>query len=312
MLPPAAFHPDYVAPLGRAHRFPMSKYGYLREALARRGLLGPGNLLTPSPASLEEIARAHEPSYAARAIDLQLDDAEIRRLGLPRIPLVARRARLAAAGTLLAARAALETGLALNAAGGSHHAGPDFASGFCLLNDVAVAAAALLAEGRARRVAVLDLDVHQGDGTALIFAGDARVLTVSVHAERNFPARKAVSDLDIPLPDATGDEGYLGAVGVALDRVLAGPPPDLVFYNAGVDIWSGDRLGRLGVSRDGIAARERLVLGRVRAAGLPLVCVMGGGYSDEPEELAARHAIVFEEAACAAAQASSSAASSSA
>lgn len=273
----------------------MSKYGYLRAALAARGLLNDSNLVAPVPATLSQVAAAHDRAYAARALAMELSDAEQRRLGLPRTAAVARRAALAASGTLLAARLALGEGVAINAAGGSHHAGPDFASGYCLLNDVAIAAANLLEEGAAGRVLVVDADVHQGDGTARIFEEVPGVFTFSIHAAKNFPARKAVSDLDIALPDGTEDASYLNMLSTGLDAVLERVTPDLVFYNSGVDIWEGDRLGRLGVTLGGIRARERMVLDRF--AGTPLVGVMGGGYSDDPEELAARHAILFEEAA---------------
>ena len=221
---------------------------------------------------------------------------EARRIGLPNTAAVARRAFLAAAGTLLAARLALDTGIAANMAGGSHHAGPDGGSGYCVFNDVAIAARSLLDEGRAARVLVVDCDVHQGDGTARIFAGDPRVLTLSLHAERNFPARKAVSDLDFPLPDGLADRPYLET----LEHALAGSAafrPDLVFYNAGVDPHADDRLGRLALTDAGLRARDARVLGWARARGAAVVGVLGGGYHRDQARLAARHAILFEEAA---------------
>jgi acetoin utilization deacetylase AcuC-like enzyme len=175
--------------------------------------------------------------------------------------------------------------------------GPDGGAGFCVFNDVAVAVANLLAQGVPGPVLVIDADVHQGDGTARIFAGDPRVFTFSIHAERNFPARKARSDLDIGLADGTGDADYLAALGAGLAEALAAARPRIVFYNAGVDVWEGDRLGRLALTEAGIRARDARVIAAVRGLGLPLVGVLGGGYDDDPRRLAARHAILFEEAA---------------
>jgi acetoin utilization deacetylase AcuC-like enzyme len=294
---PIVSHPDYVAPLRPGHGFPMSKYGYLREALTARGLLRPGGFLAPAPASPTMLGLAHGADYVDRALGLRLTEEETRRIGLPRTEQVVRRARLAAAGTTLAARLALECGVACNGAGGSHHAARDYGAGYCVFNDVAVAAATLLAEGLVRRVLVIDADVHQGDGTALIFENNPRVFTLSIHADRNFPARKARSDLDAPLPDATGDAAYLAAFAGALDAAFAAFAPDLAFYNAGVDVHARDRLGRLALTDDGLRARDRLALAAARSRGVPVVGVLGGGYSDNPAEVAARHVVLFEEAA---------------
>ncbi len=294
---PIVHHPDYVAPLRAGHAFPMSKYGYLRGALERRGLLRAGGYLAPAPASEALLTLAHDRAYVARALALALEPHELRRIGLPGTALVLRRARLAAAGTLLAARLALEHGIACNGAGGAHHADRIAGSGYCMFNDVAVAAAALLAEGRVGRILVIDADVHQGDGTARIFEDDARVFTLSIHAARNFPARKARSDLDVALPDATGDAAYLEAFEAALAAALAAVSPDLVFYNAGVDPHADDRLGRLALSDDGLRARDRMALETARSRGLPVAAALGGGYGDDPAVIAERHAIVFEEAA---------------
>ncbi|TPE49442.1 histone deacetylase family protein [Amaricoccus solimangrovi] len=297
MTPPIVYHPDYMAQLRPNHRFPMSKYGYLREALIARGLLpAAGGYVAPAPARLAAVAAVHAIDYVERVANQTLTRDEERRIGLPGTPAVARRAFLSAAGTLLAARLALEHGLALNMAGGSHHAGPAGGAGFCVFNDVAVAAQALLAEGQAARVLVIDCDVHQGDGTAEIFAGRAEVLTLSLHAERNYPARKAVSSLDYPLPDGLADRPYLEVLAHALAAAEAFRPR-IAFYNAGVDPHRDDRLGRLGLSDEGLRARDALVIGWARARGIPLVGVLGGGYDADPLRLAARHAILFEEAA---------------
>jgi acetoin utilization deacetylase AcuC-like enzyme len=294
---PIVSHPDYVAPLRAGHGFPMSKYGYLREMLVARGLMAPGGFLAPAPASARTLSLAHDDAYVERALALRLTDEEVRRIGLPRTEQVVRRARLAAAGTTLAARLALERGIACNGAGGSHHAARDDGAGYCVFNDVAVAAATLLAEGLVRRVLVIDADVHQGDGTARIFADDPRVFTLSVHAERNFPARKARSDLDVGLPDGTGDDAYLAALAAATEAAFAAVAPDVVFYNAGVDVHAADRLGRLALSDAGLRARDRMALEAARRRGAPVVGVLGGGYGDDPADVAARHAVLFEEAA---------------
>ncbi|MEO0760979.1 MAG: histone deacetylase [Pseudomonadota bacterium] len=294
---PIVHHPDYQAPLRPGHRFPMSKYGYLREALVRRGLMQPGRYPAPVEATAGQLSLAHDPAYVDRVLTRTLAEHEVKRIGLPGTERVARRARLSASGTFLAALMALERGIAANSAGGSHHAGPEGGAGFCVFNDVAVAITNLLAQGAPGRILVVDCDVHQGDGTARIFADDPRVFTLSIHAANNYPAEKAISDLDVALPDGMGDDGYLAALAPALDRAVAAAAPTLVFYNAGVDVWSGDRLGRLGLSLDGIRARDAHVLGTLRARGLPVVGVIGGGYDHDPEALAERHAVMFEEAA---------------
>lgn len=297
MTPPIVYHPDYMAQLRPGHRFPMSKYGYLRAALTARGLLpASGGFLAPAPAPVALVAAVHAFDYVERVATQRLTPAEERRIGLPGTPAVARRAFLSVAGTLLAARLAREHGLALNMAGGSHHAGPEGGAGFCVFNDVAVAAQALLSEGQVARVLVIDCDVHQGDGTAEIFRGRTDVMTLSLHAERNYPARKAVSTLDFALPDGLADRPYLEVLRHALARA-EDFRPGIAFYNAGVDPHRDDRLGRLGLTDAGLRARDALVIGWARARGLPLVGVLGGGYDSDPERLAARHAILFEEAA---------------
>lgn len=276
----------------------MGKYEAVREALRARGLLRPGEWLEPRPAAAAHLARVHDPGYVSRVFALTLSDAEQKRIGLPRRPEAVRRARLSSGGTLLAAITALKTGrLALNTAGGSHHAGPEGGAGFSTFNDVAAAARALLDKGHVRRVLILDCDVHQGDGTARIFADDPRVFTVSLHAARNYPFEKATSSLDVALPDGAGDQAYLEALRAALGRALAAGPYDLAFYNAGVDVHAEDRLGRLALSDSGIRARDAASLGALLDAAIPTAAVMGGGYAEDVSALAARHAILFEEAA---------------
>ncbi len=290
-------HPDYQAPLRSDHRFPMSKYGYVRELLIDRGLMRPGGYVAPQPASAGQIALAHDQDYVSRAFALELREEEVRRIGLPPTERVIRRARLAAAGTVLAGEMALAFGIGCNTAGGSHHAGPEGGAGFSTFNDVAVAVRLLKARGRIVRALVFDCDVHQGDGTARIFAADPDVVTVSIHAEKNYPHPKATSDLDIGLEDRLDDDAYLETVDRALAAALALGPYDIAFYNAGVDIHVEDRLGRLAVTDAGLAARERMVVERLRGAGLPMATALGGGYGDDPRVIAARHAMVFEAAA---------------
>jgi acetoin utilization deacetylase AcuC-like enzyme len=223
-----------------------------------------------------------------------------REIGFPVGPRVSLRAQLATAGTVLAARLALTHGIACNTAGGSHHARRAQGAGFCTFNDVAVAALALLAEGAVENVLVVDLDVHQGDGTADILGDEPGVFTFSMHGERNYPVRKIASDLDIALPDGTGDAGYLRRLATILPELSARARWDIVFYNAGVDVHAEDRLGRLALSDDGLRARDEMVIGHFRALGIPVCGVIGGGYSTDVPALAARHAILFEVAsACA-------------
>lgn len=296
MTVPIVFHPDYEVPLRTGHPFPMSKYGYLRRALVTRGLLpAVGGFAAPAPASVALVAAVHDLGYVERVASGQLEPAEVRAIGLPATAAVARRSFLSTAGTLLAARLALEHGIACNMAGGSHHAGPEGGAGYCVFNDVAVATRALLDERRVARALVVDADVHQGDGTARIFASDPRVFTLSLHAEGNYPAKKAISSLDLSLPDGLGDAAYLEMLRHGL-AVADAHGAEIVFFNAGVDPHKDDRLGRLALSDDGLRARERTVIDWAHARGVPLVGVLGGGYDDDPERLAARHAILFEEA----------------
>ena len=294
MRVPVVHHPAYVTPLPAAHRFPMPKFARLLACLRETGLLRPSQEFVPEPAPRGWLELAHAGSYVSAILEGRLDPAAERRLGLPLSPALALRARCAVAGTVLTARLALEHGLACNTAGGSHHAFAGFGSGFCVFNDVAVAAALLLAEGLVGRVLVVDLDVHQGDGTAAIFAGEPRVVTFSIHCRANFPARKQQSDLDLALDAGTGDTDYLAAVAGLVPALLDRVRPDLVFYNAGVDPHGDDRLGRLAMTDAGLAERERLVLAACRARGVPVACVVGGGYAEDLDRLARRHALLHE------------------
>ena len=274
----------------------MAKFARLAEVLIEEGL-APDGFHRPEPAAFETVAEAHDPAYVRSIFDADAPREVERRIGLPITPSVALRSRAACAGTLLAARLALQHGLACNTAGGSHHAATAHGAGFCTFNDVAVAAKNLLAEGAIRTALVVDLDVHQGDGTAEIFAGDARVFTFSIHAAKNFPARKVAGDRDVELPDGTEDDAYLAALEDVLPELLEDLRPDLVFYNAGVDPHRDDRLGRLSLSDDGLARRDRYVLEQCLSRGRPVTGVIGGGYDLDIDRLASRHATLHREAA---------------
>jgi acetoin utilization deacetylase AcuC-like enzyme len=265
----------FVLPLPEGHRFPMDKYRRLRERVSARG---DDDLRVPDAATDTELVRVHDPAYVKRVAAGSLSYEEIRRIGFPWSPGLVERSRRSVGGTIGAARAALEDGVAANLAGGTHHAFADRGEGFCVFNDVAVAARAVQAEGRARRVVVLDLDVHQGNGTASIFSADDSVFTLSVHGANNFPFRKVPGDLDVELPDGAGDDVFLeavhGAVRTALDHGA-----EIAFYVAGADPFEGDRLGRLSVTKAGMAERDRTVFDLCEAAGTPVAVVMSGGYA---------------------------------
>ena len=292
----ASHHPDYFLPLPEGHPFPMAKYTLVHALLRERGLLQAGDVMTPQEASLEDLARVHDAGYLQKLQHAGLAPAEERRLGVPWSARLLRRSRLAVQGTLDAARAALADGIAGNLAGGTHHAFADHGEGFCVLNDVAVAIRALQAQGAIGRALVVDLDVHQGNGTAAIFEGDTSVHTFSMHGERNYPLQKMRSSTDVGLPDDTDDTTYLEALSQHLPGILRGFAPDAVFYLAGVDVAAGDRYGRFMLSDAGLRARERFVIDSVRAAGLPLVVTLAGGYAASAMRTAELHAIVFEEA----------------
>lgn len=294
-----AYHPAYQAGVSPGHPYPMSKYPLLRDLLVREGVISAHDLVEPDPVPLSAVARVHTREYLARLTGGTLTAAEVRRLGLPWSEALWQRSLLASGGTLLAARMALDSGLAGNLAGGTHHAFADHGEGFCVINDVAIAIRELQSAAAIRRAVVIDLDVHQGNGTAAIFAGDASVFTFSMHGARNYPLVKAASTLDVEIPDGAGDEQYLDVLAQHLPGVLTAASADIAFYVAGVDVAAGDRFGRLALSDDGIRARERLVVGSVRGLGLPLVIVLAGGYAPTRQRTAELHAHVFREAAAA-------------
>jgi len=258
----------------------MSKYRRLREALVDAGLLRPDEITAVDPGPLEPLLAVHDPAYVAALVEGTLPPAAQRRIGLPWSAAFVARARASAAATLAATQAALRHGFAGNLSGGTHHAHRDFGSGYCAFNDLAIAARWLLDDGHAGRVLIFDVDVHQGDGTAALMADEPRVFTASVHGARNFPFRKVEGDLDVDLPDGTEDVAYLAAVRDALDRALAAARPDFVLVQGGVDPLDADQLGRLNVSHAGLYARDLHILTTLRAAGLPVVCTLGGGYAE--------------------------------
>lgn len=293
---PIVHHEAYTAEIPADHRFPMRKYDRLAALIRAEGLAEAG-FARPEAASAAELARAHDAAYVDAVLGFGLPPAIMREIGLPMNETVVRRAATAAGGTILAARLALEAGLACNTAGGSHHARAEQGAGFCTFNDVAVAIGVLLAERRIETALVVDCDVHQGDGTAAIFAGDARVTTLSLHGERNYPVRKRASTIDIGLADGTEDTAYLEALGAILPPLLDRLQPDIVFYNAGVDPHRDDRLGRLAMTDDGLARRDRMVVEAVRSRDLPLAGVIGGGYGSDVDAVARRHLSLFRAAA---------------
>jgi acetoin utilization deacetylase AcuC-like enzyme len=294
--PPVIHHPAFRAEMPAGHRFPMDKFSRLAGLLEIERVPGPDGFARPEFIDVETLRLAHAEDYVRGVIELSLPAEVVRRIGMPNTDSVATRARAATGGTLLAARLALEHGIACNTAGGSHHASRESGAGFCVFNDVAVAAKRLLAEGAIGRALVVDLDVHQGDGTARIFEGDTSVFTFSMHAEKNFPHRKATSDLDIELPDGTGDEAYLEKLGEILPALLGSVRPDIVFFNAGVDPHTDDKLGRLSLTDHGLERREAYVLGACLSSEIPVVGVIGGGYDADIDRLAARHAILHRTA----------------
>ncbi len=293
MIPPIVFHPAYEAALPDGHRFPMGKYGRLAAVVAARGL-APLGFVAPEPASAELLAAAHGHAYVDAVLAQAVPREVERAIGLPVTESVVRRSRASVGGTLLAARLALAEGLAGSTAGGSHHARREQGAGFCVFNDVAVAARALRGEGAIARALVVDLDVHQGDGTADCLAYEPDLFTLSIHCERNYPTHKIAGDLDIGLPDGVEDEAYLAVLAGRLPGLLDALRPDLVFYNAGVDPHRDDRLGRLRLTDAGLYARDRYVVATVRARNIPLVAVIGGGYTTDIDALAGRHALVFQ------------------
>lgn len=267
----------------------MAKYQLLREGVLRERLVPPERLHDPPRVAIEDLLRVHTPEYVAHIVNGTLPPAEQRRIGLPWSQAFVERAFRVVQGTVEASEAALAHGVAMNLAGGTHHAFPDRGEGFCTFNDVAVAVRRLQARGRVRRVAIVDLDVHQGNGTHGCFAGDPQVYTFSMHGARNFPFHKVPGTLDVELDDGTGDETYLALLHEHLPRVIRESHPDLVVYLSGADPHEGDRLGRLRLSFEGLLARDRYVIGTCRDVGIPVCATMSGGYGRDVNDTVAVH-----------------------
>jgi len=286
----------FVLPLPEGHRFPMCKYAMLRERILADGEFAAQDLCIPQAASDEQLLRAHDAGYLARICNGSMHAQDMRRIGFPWSAAMVERSRRSAGATIAACRSALEEGVSANLAGGTHHAHRDFGAGFCVFNDAAVAARAMQAEGRAGQVAIIDCDVHQGDGTASILAGDDSVFTFSMHGARNYPFDKKASDLDFELPDGTGDERYLERLQHGLELLFARCVPELVIYLAGADPYRDDRLGRLALSPAGLLTRDRMVLDQCAARGIPVALAMAGGYARTIEDTVGIHAATISAA----------------
>ena len=293
---PIVYHPDYSAPLPPDHRFPMPKFRLLQELLLREGVIRPQQVHHPELPPLAWIESVHTPEYVRAYCEGSLEAKLQRRIGLPWSPELVQRTCRAVGGTILTAQLALRHGLACNTAGGTHHAFPGYGSGFCIFNDLAIAAQVLLQQGLVQRLLIVDLDVHQGDGTAWIFRSEPRVFTFSMHCEANFPATKQQSDLDVALPVGMEDEAYLQTLADHLPDLLAQVRPDLVLYDAGVDPHEEDLLGKLALSDQGLFRRDMQVLNTCLKQGYPVACVIGGGYGKDLNRLVYRHSLLHRAA----------------
>ena len=283
----------YTVPLGR-HSYPMEKYRLVPERLLAKGVLTQNEIVVPQPVPRADILRVHTPGYVHAFCSGTLERPALLRLGLPWSAALVRRAFVVIGGTLEAARAALTDGLGVNLAGGTHHAFADHGEGYCIFHDMVISLRRLRHEGAARHFLIIDLDVHQGNGTAALCQTDPDVFTFSMHAANNYPARKERSSWDIALPDRTTDEPYLDCLRTALPRLLECCTPELVFYQAGVDVLAGDRFGKLGLTMRGVRERDRLVAAFARQAGLPLVVTLGGGYARDISVIVEAHCQTVE------------------
>jgi acetoin utilization deacetylase AcuC-like enzyme len=293
---PIVYHRDYVAPLPDGHRFPMEKFSLLYEQLLNDRVATPDQFCVPELPSPDWLTLVHEPDYVNAYCNGTLDPKAQRRIGLPWSAALAHRTCIAVGGSVLTAKLALQYGLACNTAGGTHHAFPGYGSGFCIFNDLAIAARVLQFQKLAQTILIVDLDVHQGDGTAYIFQDDPSVFTFSMHCGSNFPGTKQHSDLDIPLPNGMEDDAYLRTLAQYLPDLLSQVRPDIVLYDAGVDPHRDDALGKLALTDTGLFRREMQVLSTCAAQRYPVACVIGGGYSKDMESLVYRHSLLHRAA----------------
>lgn len=291
-----AYHPAYIHPVREGHRFPMLKYELVPAQLLHEGVVEKDSFFQPELANRDSILLAHDEQYLDHLLHLTLDARMIRRIGFPLTRALVDRELYLVDGTIKACLFAQQYGVAFNVAGGTHHAGYDYGEGFCLLNDQAVAAAYLLEKGLAQRILIIDLDVHQGNGTAHIFKDRPQVFTLSMHGDKNYPFIKEKSDLDIPLPDGIGDEDYLSLLKAQLGHTLDSFQPDFVCYQAGVDILATDKLGKLKLSAEGCRERDELVFQHCKARNIPVQVSMGGGYSVEIKDIVNAHVSTFRSA----------------
>ena len=296
MTLPIVYHADYVTPLPDGHRFPMAKFKLLHDLLIADGVTQSQFVHSPEIPAQEVLQLVHDLEYVQAYRDGKLEAKAQRRIGLPWSQGLVNRTFRAVGGTILTARLALEYGIACNTAGGTHHAFPNFGSGFCIFNDLAIAARILQKEGLVKKILIVDLDVHQGDGTAFIFEKDTSVFTFSMHCEANFPGTKQKSDLDVPLPVGLDDDGYLQILADYLPDLLTQFQPDLVLYDAGVDPHVLDKLGKLSLTNTGIYRREMQVLSTCLSLGYPVACVIGGGYAEDLPKLVYRHSLLHRAA----------------
>ena len=288
-----AYSPIYKYRLPDGHRFPMDKYELLPEQLLYEGTITKENFFHPDRLDDHSILLTHSKEYLDKLNQDQLSRKEGRRIGFPIRPDLIERGKHIACGTFQCALNAMEEGVSLNIAGGTHHAFADFGEGFCVFNDIAIASNMLLNKGMVEKILIVDLDVHQGNGTAKLFENESRVFTFSMHGAKNFPLRKEQSDLDIPLPDQCRDEQYLSQLYEQLPSLISEVKPDLIFYLSGVDIIDSDRLGRLSVSREGCLERDRFVFQTAQKLGIPVAVSMGGGYSPQIRDIIDAHANTF-------------------
>jgi len=282
----AFFIDHFVLPLPEKHRFPMAKYERLRDAVQQHNL---AELHVPNPATNEQILRCHDRAYLDKVTHGTLSQKEIRRIGFPWSPYLVERSRRSVGATIDASLTALNEGIAVNLAGGTHHACSDHGEGFCVFNDVAIAARDLQAKKLVKNVVIIDCDVHQGNGTAQITSDDPSIFTFSIHGEKNFPFRKFASNIDIGLDENTGDDEYLDLVEEGTKRAIYCSNADLAIYISGADPYIGDRLGKLAITKDGLAKRDRTVINHIQQAGLPVAVVMGGGYAPNIDDIISIH-----------------------